>query len=117
MNYYMARQRESDGCWDWTRMNDRVVLPTGACFDGACTHATKEEAERHEHERCWELIRTGERARLDTHFGYGCPAKGCEEKAFFEIRVPGWICPTIACEHHLDHPEEWYAPTQITSSS
>lgn len=31
MNYYEARRRESDGKWDWTRMNDGRVWPVGFC--------------------------------------------------------------------------------------
>lgn len=31
MNYYAARQRESDKRWDYTCMNDKVVWPIGYC--------------------------------------------------------------------------------------
>ena len=115
MNYYAARQRETDGRWDWTQMNDGHIWATGACADNTCMHATKEEAEPHEQERVHELIRNAERSRLDTFYGYRCPAEGCEEKAFYEARVPGRGM-YIACDAHLDQPELWYHVTQITSS-
>lgn len=46
MNYDQARQRESDGKWDWTTMNDGIIRATASC-SSHCGHETQEEAERH----------------------------------------------------------------------
>lgn len=50
MNYYEARQRKTDGRWDWTRMNDGAIFPSGPCRSHQDGHATKEEAELHAYE-------------------------------------------------------------------
>ena len=47
MQYYQARQRKSDGRWDWTGMHDKVVTARPPCSDHEDGHATAEEAERH----------------------------------------------------------------------
>ena len=47
MNYEGARQRESDGRWDWTNMRDGAIWRSGPCRSHDDGHATKEEAERH----------------------------------------------------------------------
>lgn len=47
MNYAQARQRQSDGRWDWTTMNDGRVWPSAPCSTHEDGHATQEEAERH----------------------------------------------------------------------
>jgi hypothetical protein len=47
MNCYEARQREVDGRWDWTVMNDGIIRRAGPCRDHEDGHSTKEEAERH----------------------------------------------------------------------
>lgn len=47
MNYAQARQRESDGRWDYTVRNDDRIWRTGYCADHEDGHATKEEAEKH----------------------------------------------------------------------
>lgn len=47
MNYAGARQRQSDGRWDWTTMHDGRVWRSGPCISHDDGHATQEEAERH----------------------------------------------------------------------
>jgi hypothetical protein len=43
--YYQARQRTSDGRWDYTNMNDGRVWPIGYCGgEGGGHHATEMEA-------------------------------------------------------------------------
>lgn len=46
MNYAEARQRQTDGLWDWTVRNDGSIWPAASCAS-KCGHATREEAERH----------------------------------------------------------------------
>lgn len=53
MNYEQARQRESDGRWDWTVRNDDRIWATGPCGEHTDGHATAEEAERHFYD--WEV--------------------------------------------------------------
>lgn len=72
MNYYEARQRSTDGRWDWTCMNDGQIWRAAPCRDhGAGGHATKEEAERH----YWEY-QTGELRTFPDQAHYPC--KVCE---------------------------------------
>lgn len=52
MNYAQARQRQPDGRWDWTVMNDGRVWRSVPCFDHSDGHTTQEEAERHYYD--WE---------------------------------------------------------------
>ena len=47
MNYAQARQRQSDGRWDWTTMNDGRVWRSAPCSSHEDGHATPEDAERH----------------------------------------------------------------------
>jgi hypothetical protein len=47
MNYAQARQRQSNGRWDWTTMNDGRVWRSEPCSDHEDGHATAEEAEHH----------------------------------------------------------------------
>ena len=48
MNYDQARQRQSDGRWNWTTFNKRIgTFRSGPCRDHEDGHATKEDAERH----------------------------------------------------------------------
>lgn len=99
MNYYAARQRKGDGCWDWSRMNDGHIWPVGACQNGECKHITKEEALRHESERREEAIRTAEPVRIDTAFGRQCDVAGCEAKAFHYVAIGGGHHYELCAEH------------------
>jgi len=47
MNYAEARQRQSDGRWDWTTRNDDRIWRSSPCSAHEDGHATREEAERH----------------------------------------------------------------------
>ena len=93
MNYDEARQTK-DGVWHWTTMNDNVVRTAAPCIQledipieeigtktinvlGRCNHVTKEEAERHFYEYCFEP----EQIREDTNMHWldcakcGAPTK------------------------------------------
>lgn len=55
MNYAAARQRQSNGRWDWTVRNDDRIWRVAPCDDHEDGHATREEAERHHWE--YEMAR------------------------------------------------------------
>jgi hypothetical protein len=44
MNYYDARQRQSDQKWDFTCQNDNRIWAVGKCADKQCNHDTPDEA-------------------------------------------------------------------------
>jgi len=115
MNYYEPRKRNSDSCWDWSVMRNKKIRAAGACIDCECSHATAEEAREHESERIRTLIKEGKRIEIDTKFGHDCQCDGCEEKAFYEIRIPGKIMMITACDKHLDNPSWFVAHDEMSS--
>ena len=98
MNYDEARQTK-DGIWHWTTMNDGLVRTCPPCIQmtdvpiedlghipvgvlGRCEHATKEEAERHFYDYCFEpeQIREGTNSHWLDCAKCGAPTKrllGC----------------------------------------
>lgn len=115
MNYYEPRQRNESKLWDWTVMNDKKIRPCGACIDANCEHKTADEAREHESQRIRDLIKSGKRTEIDTKFGHVCQCKECEEKAFYEINLPGSVMPITACDKHLDDPSWFIASDRISS--
>lgn len=47
MNYHQARQRKSDGRWDWSTRNDESIWTAMPCSNHEDGHGTAEDAERH----------------------------------------------------------------------
>ena len=115
MNYYQARQREDDKCWDWTCMNDGRVWRSGACAgDTKCQHKTKEEAQDHQAAYDRERIKKAERFEIDTKKGHACHVEGCDQKAFMKIRDGGFYTYEL-CPKHLDDLS-WYSVSRVISS-
>lgn len=52
MNYYKSRQRDSDGKWDFTKMNDGVTYGVGYCCEfqefTPDMHVSEAEQEKHQ---------------------------------------------------------------------
>lgn len=111
MNYYEARAKADGSGWHWTRMNDRVVVPAGACADGTCHHATREEAEDHEAERI-QLVLAKSRKALRLRI---CDRPGCIGTAHYEAEAEGRHF--YLCRLHGDDVT-WFSlrGTQVQSS-
>lgn len=118
MNYYEARQRQTDKCWDWTCQNDNRVWRVGACnVEPKCQHKTKEEANEHEASRVREEIKKTARQEIDTKKGHACQASvepSCKDLAFeyVEVRHGGSY---ELCPKHLEDLS-WVSVGQIISS-
>lgn len=61
MNYYDARQRESDKKWDYTKMNDGKVWPVGYCGESGGGHHDDADSAR----ECYTKYLLDKRMRLD----------------------------------------------------
>lgn len=102
MNYYQARQRESDGRWAFTCRNDDNIWPVGWCarIDGCGHHDTADEARRcyarwlSEQPDYDSFVRG---ARGIPRIACGCDVEGCE--------MPGWHVRSGPTGQHLcpDH--------------
>jgi hypothetical protein len=73
MRYSAARQRQSDGKWDWTTQRGEAVYAVPPCGDGCPGHDTKEEAERHYYD--YQLAKLKERSQ---DIKCRCEAKDCD---------------------------------------
>lgn len=95
MNYYEARQRTSDGRWDWTGMNDSRIFKAGPCAGHDDGHATKEEAERHFYD--WELDQLQE-LKGPSSTQHRCQSPGCQTFTDIALAIGGhigvhfWLC-------------------------
>jgi hypothetical protein len=99
MNYHQARQRQSDGKWAWTTMNDGRIWTSGGCVtwpDGEPTmeqaisgkgiksgtphaHDTKEEAERCFYDYEAARLRETGAPKDQAHDLHRCEFPGCAE--------------------------------------
>lgn len=77
MNYYDARQRQSDGKWDFTCHNRRMgTWPIGTCGQQRCEHNTPDEARE-----CYRQYILDQMLKLDHHEfkpWVECEAEGCD---------------------------------------
>jgi hypothetical protein len=99
MNYDEARQRQSDGRWDWTTMNDGAIRRKGRCRDHEDGHATRLEAVECYWDYCFDRLR--EVSIIDTQ--RRCAAEGCREWTSRGVEAPGLgslIPMTLLCEAH-----------------
>lgn len=118
MNYYESRQRQTDGRWDWTVMNDGRIRRATPCLQHEDGHATREEAERHfwEHE-----IATAVSVNAPQNEKYRCEAPpGCRDwtQMGWQIRhhSPVWLCPLHHSREVLKHLHPFKPGQKIISS-
>ena len=96
MNYEGARQRESDGRWDWTNMRDGAIWRSGPCRDHEDGHETQEEAERHFYDNA--LLTMEETNSSSWH---GCAVCDTPTKGWLGNRGLGGAIPeTPLCDEH-----------------
>lgn len=116
MNYYQARQRQSDRRWDWTVRNDDRYYRIAPCVDHDDGHETREEAERH-----WWDWATAE-LRESTLIDQQRPCAVC--RAWTDLLAEsrdGHLGPVSLCETHrntegLRQAAPFHPGTSITSS-
>lgn len=99
MNYYAARQRASDQCWDWTRLTDKMISSSGPCAIDSCKHKSKEEAEKHffDHELSnTQIVNCPEREF------HQCDAPGCLTKTQKGVKTRIMLMTALwLCDLHL----------------
>ncbi len=117
MNHYAARERKSDGRWNWTRKmgSDGPIVAAGACVNHEAEgHATKEEAERcfYEHE-----LATLQECSMDTTHE---PCKVCGKLTNKLLGRSGFP-DTPLCDEHRNVEEyrklKPFTPGRFISSS
>jgi hypothetical protein len=120
VNYYQARQRATDGRWNFTNMNDGKVYIEPCCIaHEAEGHATAEEADRDFYEynvanlRDYSLLNAQHPCAHPSHIAEQVwTAKGLGARMFGDA---------LLCDEHRT-PEGYreaipfYSPIQITSS-
>ena len=88
MNYYEAREREADGRWDFTRMNDGKVWAVGYCADvDHASHGSREEANE-----CYRTFLLDKCLHLDGTTGNvhrPCSVEGCGVLTNIVARIQG----------------------------
>jgi len=106
MNYDQARQRETDGKWDWTTMNDGRIRAAASCI-AKCGHETQEDAERHFYDHSLEQVKEAGVSWTS------CEYSGCESPANRALGNHGlWLALPLAplCDVHRtkEHLTEVY---------
>jgi hypothetical protein len=98
MNYAQARQRESDGRWDWTVRNDDRIWASGPCADHADGHATAEEAERH----YWEWEHDPTTYHVGEYAGAQHECLACKTWTSSYVRLRDGYTTFVLCPDHQD---------------
>ena len=109
MNYETARQRSSDGRWDWTNHRDGQTYAVEPCTGHEDGHETADLAARHRWE--WE----SENARDTMETGAQHPCAVCKEwtqGALVDAGGMGW---TTLCDAHRN-PAGWRAAHPFTGN-
>jgi len=110
VNYREARQRTTDGRWDWTNMNDKVVTTAAPCTDHSDGHATQEEADRHFYDHEVANLREFHLEGTQHH----CAVDGCDNWTGGGLESRWLGQGTMLCEDH-DSRDGWMAANPFSS--
>lgn len=100
MNYAEARQRKSDGRWNWTTMNDGRIWTSAPCTGHDDGHVTREEAERHFWEYELDSVRRFEIANDDAVTLQRCQI--CSAFTASHVRLADGYTTFMLCPDHQD---------------
>lgn len=105
MNYEAARQRESNGRWNWTNMRDGRIWTLLPCGYGAlgttCDHETKEQAERHHYDHELAGVRF-EQLDPDRRLIHRCDVESCRELETQHAVWPDGYTFDSVCDAHAN---------------
>lgn len=108
MNYETARQRKSDGRWDWTNARDKQVYVVEPCASHEDGHATADEAARHRWE--WEAENAVPMTLTSQH-----ECEVCKTWTQHALRGADGMGFLFLCDEHRD-AEGWKAARPFTGN-
>lgn len=110
MRIYDARQNDN-GFWEWSYTWGNNKYLAGACAEGRCRHASKEDALEHESIRIREIIKSSPTTR--TPYPYPVKCRYCDKDAIYCIYEPE-IGLFNLCAHHTYNPEFKIQPHEVS---